>query len=100
MKRYKDIERTKVDGRRSTNTVVYPIITPKISDTYIITSYGDRLDNLSWEYYKDPSLWWIIARANNINTGSLFPKVGIQLRIPSDVELIIQEYNDLNNIEV
>ncbi len=99
MKRYTDIEIVKNGGRRSITTVDYPIIPPKINDTYIITKFGDRLDNIAWEYYKDPSLWWIIARANGINGGSMFPEVGVQLRIPDDIESIISEYKEINNIE-
>jgi len=66
------------------------IIDPKI--------FGDRLDNLAWEYYKDPSLWWIIARANGIGLGNLSVPIGEQLRIPHDTEGIIEEFNNLNTI--
>tara|TARA_R100001015_G_C4601816_1_gene156768 strand:+ start:234 stop:533 length:300 start_codon:yes stop_codon:yes gene_type:complete len=99
MKRYDNIEIIKKEGERKfTETVVYPVINPSINDIYIITKQGDRLDNLAWEYYRDPSLWWIIARANNIGKGTLFPEVGVQLRIPDDVESLQNEYNELNNV--
>jgi len=100
MRRYENIPVIKKEGqRRYTTTLVYPIIQPKINDTYIITKEGDRLDNLSWEYYRDPTYWWVIARANGMGLGTLFPQVGVQLRIPDDIETITQEYNDLNKIE-
>ena len=99
MKRYDNIQIIKKEGERKfTETVVYPVINPSINDIYIITKQGDRLDNLAWEYYRDPSLWWIIARANNIGKGTLFPEVGVQLRIPDDVESLQNEYNELNNV--
>ena len=100
MKRYDNIPVIKKEGERKySTTLVYPIINPEINDTYIITKEGDRLDNLAWEYYSDPTLWWIIARANNIGKGTLFPEVGIQLRIPNDTLKFIHEYDALNKIE-
>jgi len=44
-------------------------------------------------------LWWIIARANNIGKGTLFPEVGIQLRIHNDTLKFVSEYDALNKIE-
>ena len=99
MKRYDNIQIIKKEGERKfTETVVYPVINPSINDIYIITKQGDRFDNLAWEYYRDPSLWWILARANNMGKGTLFPEVGVQLRIPDDVESLQNEYNELNNV--
>ena len=99
MKRYDNIQIIKKEGERKfTETVVYPVINPSINDIYIITKQGDRLDNLAWEYYRDPSLWWILARANNMGKGTLFPEVGVQLRIPDDVESLQNEYAELNNV--
>jgi hypothetical protein len=42
------------------------------------------LDTLARQYYNDPSLWWIIAQANNLNSVNLGLEPGIQLRIPAD----------------
>ena len=55
---------------------MYPRIPIKNSDVFITPAYGTRLDLLANEYYKDSTLWWIIARANNIGKGNLFPEVG------------------------
>ena len=100
MSRYKDIEIVKKTGiRKYTNTIVYPIIVPRADDIYIIAKEDDRLDNLANEFYEDPTLWWIIARANNIGKGSMFVEVGTQVRIPSNIESILSEYNELNDLE-
>ena len=100
MSRYSNIDIVKKqDTRKYTGTIVYPIITPKVNDVYIIAREGDRLDNLSWEYYQNPTYWRIIARANNIGKGNLFPEVGKQLRIPQNIESILSEYNELNDSE-
>jgi hypothetical protein len=87
-------------GKQFYPTFIYPIIEEKSSDIYIIGSYSDRLDNLAWTYYKDPTLWWIIAEANNIGMGNLLVPVGKQIRIPIDIQPIIQEYNILNSINI
>ena len=85
--------------RRYVN-VKYPEIPLDLSDIYVYTTRGDRYDTLALTYYLDPSLWWIIARAN-ISTqsmDSLIPEFGAQIRIPSfsRVSSIIGQYESLN----
>ena len=67
MSRYNDtrIKRNK-DLNRVYSYTMYPKIPLKNSDIFIKPSYGTRLELLANEYYKDPSLWWIIAQANGI----------------------------------
>lgn len=82
------------------SNVKYPIIEVDSTDFYVYTTRGDRYDILSSLYYKDTSLWWIIARSNvtNVSPDSLIPTPGIQLRIPnvSRIPIIIQNYENLN----
>ena len=100
MQRYTDIEVLKdKSGRRFRKTTLLPVIEPSIDDVYIIGQVGDRLDTLAFKYYQDSSLWWIIARANNIGKGDLVVPVGKQIRIPQDVYEIIDRYKELNDIE-
>jgi hypothetical protein len=76
---------------------VYPNIPLSITDVYVITTIGDRLDSLAYSYYKDPNLWWIISAANNNATkGSLFPIPGTQLRIPTNVNNVLNLFNKFN----
>lgn len=97
MKRYENIAIEKNDGVRNNRiTNQYPIIEPELGDNYIVTQQGDRLDNLAWEFYKDPTLWWIIARANGLGKGNFSVPVGIQIRIPMNITDIIDEYNSIN----
>lgn len=99
MERYTDIEIRKTStGRRYRRTVKYPVIEPSFEDTYIIGMESDRLDNLAWNYYKDPTLWWIIARANNIGKGDLSVPIGSQIRIPANPLEIVNEFNELNKV--
>jgi len=75
----------------------YPNIPLSESDVYVITTVGDRLDSLAYSYYGDATLWWIIAVANNNATkGALFPIPGTQLRIPTDVNSVLQSFNQFN----
>ncbi|MDB2399679.1 hypothetical protein N9W01_00275 [bacterium] len=96
MNRYSNIDILKNNGRRFKKTVKLPIIEPNIDDIYIIGQVGDRLDNLAHKYYNKSSYWWIIARANNIGNGDLVVPIGKQLRIPQNVESIIETYNEIN----
>ncbi len=77
-------------------STIYPKIEPKNSDFYIIASAGDRLDLLANRYYKDPSMWWVIATANNLNDANFFVEVGTQLRIPADVSEILNNLYKIN----
>ncbi len=79
-------------------TVFYPEIEPQESDIYVETEFGDRLDLLANQFYGDVTLYWIISLANPNAMGfsALFPPIGSQLRIPTNVSGIIDSYNQLN----
>jgi nucleoid-associated protein YgaU len=67
------------------------------SDVYVITTVGDRLDSLAFSYYNDSTLWWVIAMANNNATkGALFPEPGTQLRIPTDLNTVLNLFEQFN----
>lgn len=97
MARYDKVEIKKDSlNRRARVTTKLPVIEPSIDDTYIIGQMGDRLDTLAFKYYGRSSYWWVIALANNIGKGNLLVPIGEQIRIPSNVESIIEQYNNLN----
>lgn len=50
---------------------------------YYVTHAGDRLDTLANFFYKTPSKWWIIAKANNIVNGAMALPAGRTLFIPN-----------------
>jgi hypothetical protein len=54
------------------------------------------LDLLANKYYNDKTKWWIIATANNINDATFYVEPGIQLRIPSDVNAVMNSLEKLN----
>jgi hypothetical protein len=75
----------------------YPNIPLAESDVYVITTVGDRLDSLAYSYYNDSTLWWIISAANdNITKGALYPEPGTQLRIPTDLNTVLNLYEQFN----
>jgi hypothetical protein len=79
---------------------LYPNIALAETDVYIITTIGDRLDYLAYNYYKDSEMWWIISVANNnITKGSLFPVPGTQLRIPTDLSSILNQFRQINQVK-
>lgn len=85
-------------GRRYYPTTIYSQIDPKSDDIYLITVRGDRMDNLAFEYYGDPSLWWVIASANNIPQDSIFIPVGSQIRVPSNISTFLDNFDRVNQI--
>ena len=89
----------KVDGKQIYETIKYPIINKQEKDIYIVSKEGDRFDLLANKYYNDTTLWWIISKANNIHNGSMSVVAGLQLRIPYEVDDIIQSYITLNSNE-
>jgi hypothetical protein len=75
----------------------YPNIPLNENDSYVVTTVGDRLDYLAYIYYGDSELWWVISVANNNATnGSIFPIPGTQLRIPADLNGILNLFNTFN----
>ena len=97
MNRYKDIGVFETsEGKRYRKNVIFPEITPSANDIYVITTAGDRYDTLALDYYNDSTLWWIIASANNRNRDSLVVRPGVQMRIPSNKDEVIEEFNKIN----
>jgi nucleoid-associated protein YgaU len=88
---------TTSQGKRYWKQKFYPNVPLSDTDDYVITTIGDRLDNLAYSYYSDSTLWWVISMANNnVTKGSLFPEPGTQLRIPTNINAVLSLYNQYN----
>ena len=98
MDRYLETEiRKEQNGPRYYGTTKYPFIGFSSEDYYIITMQGDRLDNLAAQFYGDPTLYWILQVANpNCAKDSLYPPIGIQLRIPQNTNKILDDFYKIN----
>jgi hypothetical protein len=97
MNRYQNIPQTRYENKRAYQTTRYPEIPFSENDIYVITSDGDRFDLLAQEYYNDSSLWWVISTANRtLPQNSIIPPAGSQIRIPGDLNLVLELFNSVN----
>lgn len=90
---------TTLKGKPYRKSKSYPNIPLSESDVYVITTIGDRLDILSYQYYNDAELWWIISMANNnVTKGFIFPEPGTQLRIPTNLNDVLALFDNFNKV--
>ncbi len=98
MIRYTNIGiQTRFDGKRVYKTTTYPVVIPSSNDIQVVSNEGDYLDTMAYKYYGDPTLYWIIANVNHIGKGRLSVQPGLTLRIPVNVNEIIDQFNRLNS---
>jgi len=83
------------NGVRSLKITRYPEILVRDTDTFHFARDFERFDWLAHKYYNDSTLWWILAKANGYSHESR-PKVGDKIRIPRDINSILQEFHRLN----
>ena len=84
MSRYKNTSKSSINKKQYYNTTIYKKVEEKNSDNYFIAQEGDRCDNLAFRFYGDVSLWWFIAKVNNLTANNI--PAGTSLRIPSRTE--------------
>ena len=80
----------------SYKTTLYQRIPETNGDLHIISTEGDRLDNLAYKYYKDVSLWWIIAKANGLDSAHIGLEMDKQIRIPIDISPILNKLKEMS----
>jgi nucleoid-associated protein YgaU len=97
MKRYESTPMMqRFDGKRVYTTTQYPQINASPSDTIVISNEGDYLDSLAYKYYGDPTLWWVIALANNLGKARMSVPPGLQLRISANINEILVQFHQIN----
>ncbi len=84
MARYENTKKSKKNNKSYYSTTIYSKVPEKNSDSYFIAQEGDRCDNLANRFYGDSTLWWFIARVNNLTTNNI--PAGTSLRIPATTE--------------
>ena len=84
MARYENTKKQVKNKKSYYTTTIYKKVEEKNSDSYFIAQEGDRCDNLAVRFYGDSSLWWFIARVNNLTTNNI--PMGTSLRIPVNVQ--------------
>ena len=75
---------------------IIPNVPIKDTDIFVYPLYGDRFDTIAQRYYNDSNLWWIIAKANEISNGKISPDPLKKLRIPTEIDDIIESINNAN----
>ena len=86
------------EGKRYYKNLKYPDIPFTSNDIYVITTIGDRLDSIAYQFYNDVRLWWIIATANPqvIRRDSYNLKPNLEIRIPANTSEIVKKFEQLN----
>lgn len=89
MSRYCNLRRlVNEDGVSYIESPVKMQVRESTKDSFYVVGAGfeNRLDLISYKFYKTPFLWWVIASVNHIDN-PMVVDVGIVLRIPSLSEL-------------
>ena len=84
MARYKNTNKLRKNKKSYYATTIYKKVEEKNSDSYFIAQEGDRCDNLANRFYGDSTLWWFIAKVNNLTTNNI--PAGTSLRIPANIQ--------------
>ena len=72
-----------VSGIEFWSVLDLPVIPNNADDLTYTVLTGDRIDQLAYQHYGDPVLWWVIARANDLELLPTELYAGQKLRIPS-----------------
>lgn len=92
------IAKSEDTGNQYYLNTIYPDIPFDDNDNYIITTMGDRLDIMAQDFYGDIDFWWVIASANSLSGDSLYPPIGMQLRIPINIVSIVNNFKQINSV--
>ena len=84
MARYEHTGKLNKNNKTYYTTTVYKKVNEKNTDSYFIAQDGDRCDNLANRFYGDSTLWWFIARVNNLTTNNI--PAGTSIRIPATTQ--------------
>ena len=84
MKRYQNTSQNRKNNKSYKGTTIYNSVPERDDDLHFIAQQGDRCDNLAFKFYGDVSLWWFIARVNNLTTNNI--PAGTSIRIPSSTQ--------------
>ena len=85
------------DGNRYYRPTIVPNIPLQDSDIFMVPRVGDRFDTLAQKYYGDSTLWWIIAKANELSNGKLALDPNQKIRIPMNIDAILDSVR-LSNV--
>ena len=95
--RYRNLRsKTDADGKRHFLPSYVPNIPLKDTDVFVYPLYGQRFDSIAQQYYGDATLWWIIAKANDIGRGQIGLDPEKKIRIPMEIGDILELVENSN----
>mgnify|MGYP007077506591 CR=1 FL=1 len=95
--RYKDTPiKQNQEGSRVYGTTFFSKLPIRDTDSFKYFPRGTRFDKIAYDYYGDPSLWWIITLANGVTNASIQVEPTIEYRIPTELEPILSDFKRLN----
>ena len=98
-RRYENISLQKtLSGKKAYLPTQYPTLVPSNNDYYIIARAEDRLDLIATDFYGDPTLWWVVAMANDLPGDSMYAPMGFQLRVPGNLNDALNAYDKANTL--
>ena len=85
------------NGTRYYKPTIVPNVPIKDSDIFVYPVYGDRFETIAQRYYNDSTLWWIIAKANELSRGEISPDPLKKIRIPTEIDDILESVQKSNS---
>ena len=85
------------NGTRYYKPTIVPNVPIKDSDIFVYPVYGDRFETIAQRYYNDSTLWWIIAKANELSRGEISADPLKKLRIPTEIDDILESVEKSNS---
>ena len=85
------------NGTRYYKPTIVPNVPIKDSDIFVYPIYGDRFETIAQRYYNDSTLWWIIAKANELSRGEISADPLKKLRIPTEIDDILESVQKSNS---
>ena len=84
-----DLDQRYVGTVKINSKIRRAVLRGDISVSRHILKEGERLDTLSFRYFNDSSLWWLIAACSGIGWGLQVPP-GTVLNIPTQVNQVMR----------
>jgi hypothetical protein len=85
----------KIDGIEFFDTPEFPVIDGEFNTITIDQRYMGRLDLLSFDFYQNANLWWVVALYNELQFIPSDMKLGMTLKIPT--QSVVSNFLDKSN---
>ena len=87
-RRQDDLNQSFVGTTRLTSNLRRAVLSGAISVNRHVLKEGERLDTLSFDFFGDSSMWWVIAGCSGIGWGMQVPP-GTVLQIPTRIDQVM-----------